>query len=113
MTDEKRVPFDTEQFFDRLIEKLEKAKANNFQPVIKEKPSWVIAVPDDIVDGRITDLFTIMVKQKDEELELHYGNTASGEFYMVTFLGVKKESFVRGVMEIIEHIYGGGTDVRL
>jgi hypothetical protein len=106
MTEEEHVPFDIEEFFDQLIEKLERAKAKNLQPVIREKPSWVIAIPEDVVNERITDLFTIMVKQEDEALQLHYGNTAEGQFYLVTFTGVTKEGFIKSVMEIIKHIYG-------
>ena len=106
MTKEEHVPFDIEEFFDQLIEKLERAKAKNLQPVVREKPSWVIAIPEDVVNDRIADLFTIMVKQENEALQLHYGNTAEGQFYLVTFTGVTKEAFIKSVMEIIQHIYG-------
>jgi hypothetical protein len=106
MTDQELVRFDIEEFFDQLIEKLERAKAQNLQPVIKEEPAWVIAIPEGVVNEQITDLFTIMAKQKNEELELHYGNTAGGEFYLVTFTGVTKEGFVKSVMEIIHYVYG-------
>lgn len=106
MTKEERVPFDIEQFFDRLMDKLEQAKAKNLQPVIKEEPTWVLAIPENMVNGRLTDVFTIMAKQQDNELQLHYGNTADGQFYLVTFTGVTKEDFVKSVMEIIRHIYG-------
>ncbi len=106
MTDEERVPFDIEEFFDRLIEKLERAKARNIQPVIREQPSWVIAIPEDVANGRPTDVFTIMAKQEKDELQLHYGNTADGQFYLVTFAQVTKEAFVKSVMEIITHTYG-------
>jgi hypothetical protein len=106
MAEEEQVPFDIEEFFDQLIEKLERAKSKNLQPVIREKPSWVIAIPEDVVNERITDLFTIMVKQENDALQLHYGNTAEGQFYLVTFTGVTKEGFIKSVMEIIQHIYG-------
>jgi hypothetical protein len=106
MTAEEHVPFDIEEFFDQLIEKLERAKAKNLQPVIREEPSWVIAIPEDVVNERITDLFTIMVKQENDSLQLHYGNTSEGQFYLVTFTGVTKEGFIKSVMEIIQHIYG-------
>ena len=78
----------------------------NLQPVIREKPSWVIAIPEDVVNERVTDLFTIMVKQENDSLQLHYGNTTEGQFYLVTFTGVTKEGFIKSVMEIIQHIYG-------
>jgi len=68
MAEEEHVPFDIEEFFDQLIEKLERAKAKNLQPVIREEPSWVIAIPEDVVNERITDLFTIMVKQENDAL---------------------------------------------
>ncbi len=106
MTEEARVPFDIEEFFDRLMEKLERAKAESLRPVIREEPAWVIAIPENQVNGRITDLFTIMVKQEDEKLQLHYGNTAEGQFFLVTFTGVTKEGFIKSVMDIIDHIYG-------
>jgi hypothetical protein len=109
MTEEERVPFDIEEFFDRLMEKLELAKAKNIQPVIREEPSWVIAIPQDVVKGRPTDVFTIMAKQEVNELQLHYGNTADGQFYLVTFAQVTKEDFVKSVMEIIHHIYREGA----
>ncbi|MGO9568055.1 MAG: hypothetical protein ACLP5H_10975 [Desulfomonilaceae bacterium] len=106
MTGEERVPFDIEEFFDQLIERLQQAKAKNLKPVIREEPSWVIAVPEDEANGRITDLFTIMVKQENDALQLHYGNTAEGQFYLVTFTGVTKGDFIKSVMEIIHHIFG-------
>jgi hypothetical protein len=106
MKEEERVPFDIEEFFDQLLVKLERAKSKNLQPVIREEPSWVIAIPEDVVNERITDLFTIMVKQENDALQLHYGNTAEGQFYLVTFTGVTKDGFVKSVMEIIRHIYG-------
>jgi hypothetical protein len=106
MTEEERVPFDIEEFFDRLIEKLEQAKAKNLQPVIRDDPSWVIAIPENTVNGRLTDVFTIMAKQEGDELQLHYGNTADGQFYLVTFTQVTKEAFIKSVIEIIHHIYG-------
>ena len=84
MAEEEQVPFDIEEFFDQLIEKLERAKAKNLQPVIREKPSWVIAIPEDVVNERVTDLFTIMVKQENDALQLHYGNTTEpspGDLY--------------------------------
>jgi hypothetical protein len=109
MAEHERVPFDIEEFFDQLIEKFEKAKARNLQPVIKESPSWVIAVPDGVMDGQIAGLFTIMAKQADEELQLHYGNTADGQFFLVTFRGVTKEDFIKSVTEIIDHVYGGAA----
>lgn len=106
MREEERVPFDIEEFFDRLIEKLEQARARNIQPVIREEPSWVIAIPENAVNGRPTDVFTIMAKQQEDELQLHYGNTADGQFYLVTFTRVTKEDFIKSVMEIIRHTYG-------
>jgi hypothetical protein len=106
MTEEERVPFDIEKFFDLLMEKLEQAKAKNIQPSIREEPSWVIAIPQDVVKGRPTDVFTIMAKQEGDELQLHYGNTADGQFYLVKFTRVTKEDFIKSVMEIIHHIYG-------
>jgi hypothetical protein len=106
MTEEERVPFDIQEFFDRLMEKLEQAKAKNIQPVIRKEPSWVIAIPEDVVNGRFTDVFTIMAKQEEDELQLHYGNTAEGQFYLVTFTRVTKDDFIKSVMEIIHHIYG-------
>ena len=106
MTDQDLVPFDIEEFFDQLMTKLERAKANNLRPVITEVPSWVIAIPEEIVDRKVTDLFTIMAKQEDHELHLHYGNTAQGQFYLVTFTGVTRDDFIRSVMEIVEYVYG-------
>lgn len=106
MADEHCVPFDIEEFFDRLIEKFEKAKARNQRPVIKEGPSWVMALPNSNVGGRTVDLFTIMAKQVDEELQLHFGNTADDEFFLVTLRGATKEDFIKSVMEIIDHVYG-------
>jgi len=88
------------------MEKLEQAKAKNLRPIIREEPSWVIAIPEDELEGRITDIFTMMVKQKNDELELHYGNTSEGQFYLVTFTKATKEGFVKSVMEIIHHVYG-------
>lgn len=111
MTDRELVRFEIEEFFDQLMEKLERAKAQDLQPVIKEGPSWVIAIPEVIVNERITDLFTIMAKQRSESLELHYGNTADGSFYQVTFTGVTKEGFVKSVMEIIHYVYGNDVKV--
>ena len=73
MAEEEQVPFDIEEFFDQLIEKLERAKAKNLQPVIREKPSWVIAIPEDVVNERVTDLFTIMVSKKTT----HYNCTTA------------------------------------
>jgi hypothetical protein len=106
MTREERVPFDIQEFFDRVMEKLEQAKAKNLQPAIREEPSWVIAIPQDVVKGRLSDVFTIMAKQEGDELQLHYGNTADGQFYIVTFTRVTKEDFVRSVTEIIHYVYG-------
>jgi len=104
--EQERIRFDIEEFFEQLIGKFEKAKARNLQPVIKEEPSWVIAIPEDMANGRITDVFTIMAKQERNELQLHYGNMADGQFYLVTFTGVTKEGFIKSVMEIIHHVYG-------
>jgi hypothetical protein len=106
MTDQELVPFDIEEFFDQLMAKLERAKAQNLQPVIKEDPAWVIAIPEAMVNEQITDLFSIMAKQNRDELELHYGNTGNGQFYLVTFTGVTKEGFVKSVMEIVHYVYG-------
>lgn len=100
------VAFDVQEFFDELLERLKWAKAQDLRPAIKEEPLWMFSVPEEVSDGKITKFFMMMVKDKDEALELHYGNSRDGEFYQVTFTGASKDDFIRCVREIIDHVYG-------
>lgn len=103
---EERVSFDPQDFFDRLVEKLERAEAMDLRPAIKEEPLWMFSVPEDVVNGQIKSFFMMTAKQEDEQLEIQYGNSSEGDFYRVTFTGATKDDFIRCVHEIIQHVYG-------
>jgi hypothetical protein len=100
------VAFDIQEFFDELQEKLERAKRQDLGPAVKEGPLWMFSIPEEVSNGKITKFFVMMVKENGPELELHYGASADGEFYQVSFSGVTTADFVKCVREITDHVYG-------
>ena len=100
------IDFDAQKFFDELLEKLERAESLDLKPVIKDEPWWMFSVPEEVKDGQTKSFFMMMAKEADNHLEIHYGNSENGDFYMVTFPGATRGHFTRCVYEMIEHVYG-------
>ncbi|MBI5251686.1 MAG: hypothetical protein HY912_19510 [Desulfomonile tiedjei] len=107
---EEYVDFDAQEFFDQLLKKLERALEMDLKPAIKEEPFWMFSVPEEVTDGEIKSFFMLMAKEEDNHLEIHYGNSKDGDFYMVTFTGATRHDFVRCVHDMLEHVYGMGPE---